>query len=325
MPTPSTRPPHHAGPPPSRSSVTRTKPYTPILITTPDISADTWLGATGCAIGSHTCSGTTPALAPKPRSASTKTASRTCGVRDADRIAAKEVVRSPADRRRNVATSAAKLACMIAMYQCAARTVPGRSCSVSTIMYAESDMASHGDEERQRVVGDHLHAQRQQQDVQHRAQQAERRAPLVRRRVAVAVHGDRGRATRPTTTRKNALRPSTRQGESGQRQERRGERRRDAGAETHGAQPQPGERAHERAPGGEAASRRAADGERGERPDRVRGEDHQSAGDARGPSRHPPDDEKQDGHRRPIAARMPCRMAVGSGGHPSTKTSTGMI
>ena len=46
----------------------------PVLIITPDISAETWLGAAGCASGSQTCSGTNPALVPKPTSASTNSA-----------------------------------------------------------------------------------------------------------------------------------------------------------------------------------------------------------------------------------------------------------
>ena len=74
-----------------------------------------------------------PALVPKPSSASTKAASRVPGLSEADRIEAKEVVRSPADRSRNIASRATKPACVTAMYQWAARTVPGRSCSVSTI------------------------------------------------------------------------------------------------------------------------------------------------------------------------------------------------
>ncbi len=45
----------------------------PVLIITPDMRADTWLGATGWARGSQTCSGITPALVPKPSSASRKT------------------------------------------------------------------------------------------------------------------------------------------------------------------------------------------------------------------------------------------------------------
>ena len=55
------------------------------------------------------------------------------GLSEADRIEAKEVVRSPADRSRNIASRATKPACVTAMYQWAARTVPGRSCSVDTI------------------------------------------------------------------------------------------------------------------------------------------------------------------------------------------------
>jgi len=44
------------------------------LVITPLISADTWLGAAGCASGSQACSGTTPAFDPAPISASTTTA-----------------------------------------------------------------------------------------------------------------------------------------------------------------------------------------------------------------------------------------------------------
>jgi hypothetical protein len=44
----------------------------PSLIITPDMSAETWLGAAGWASGSQTCSGITPALAPKPRARSPK-------------------------------------------------------------------------------------------------------------------------------------------------------------------------------------------------------------------------------------------------------------
>jgi hypothetical protein len=43
-----------------------------VLSITPLISADTGDGAAGCASGSHTCSGSTPALAPKPNRASRK-------------------------------------------------------------------------------------------------------------------------------------------------------------------------------------------------------------------------------------------------------------
>ena len=42
----------------------------PVLIITPDITAETWLGAAGCASGSQTCSGKKPALVPNPTTAS---------------------------------------------------------------------------------------------------------------------------------------------------------------------------------------------------------------------------------------------------------------
>ncbi len=58
-----------------------------------------------------------PALVPKPSTASAKAASRTAGVRGAERIAAKDVVSSPADIRRNIAVRAAKPAWVTAMYQ----------------------------------------------------------------------------------------------------------------------------------------------------------------------------------------------------------------
>ena len=41
---------------------------------TPLISAETWLGAAGCASGSQTCSGTRPAFEPAPISTSASTA-----------------------------------------------------------------------------------------------------------------------------------------------------------------------------------------------------------------------------------------------------------
>ena len=48
---------------------TRTSPYSATLIITPLIKADTGAGAIGCARGSHTCNGITPAFVPKPTSA----------------------------------------------------------------------------------------------------------------------------------------------------------------------------------------------------------------------------------------------------------------
>ena len=48
----------------------------PSLIITPDMSAETWLGAAGCASGSQTCSGTPPAFAPKPSASSAHASER---------------------------------------------------------------------------------------------------------------------------------------------------------------------------------------------------------------------------------------------------------
>ena len=59
------------------------------LVITPLISAETWLGAAGCASGSHTCSGTMPAFEPAPSSTSSSTTVCCHAVRCSARIAAK--------------------------------------------------------------------------------------------------------------------------------------------------------------------------------------------------------------------------------------------
>src|ERR1039458_9376683 len=43
----------------------------------PDMSADTGLGASGCALGNHTWKGTAPAFDPKPTKVNMKTSART--------------------------------------------------------------------------------------------------------------------------------------------------------------------------------------------------------------------------------------------------------
>ena len=53
----------------------------PILMMTPDMMAETWLGAIAWELGSQTCSGMMPALRPKPTSARTKIAVAIPGVR----------------------------------------------------------------------------------------------------------------------------------------------------------------------------------------------------------------------------------------------------
>ena len=65
-----TTPPHQGGPPPSRSSASLKQPVDAELDHRAGHRApDTWLGAAGCASGSHTWSGTSPAFEPNPREA----------------------------------------------------------------------------------------------------------------------------------------------------------------------------------------------------------------------------------------------------------------
>ena len=47
----------------------------------PDMSADTGLGASGCALGSQTWNGTTPAFDPNPTNARRNTTARAPGAR----------------------------------------------------------------------------------------------------------------------------------------------------------------------------------------------------------------------------------------------------
>ena len=56
---------------------------------TPLIMAETGEGAAGCASGSQTCTGRSPALAPKPNSASRKAAEPQNGDSDCARMPAK--------------------------------------------------------------------------------------------------------------------------------------------------------------------------------------------------------------------------------------------
>ncbi len=62
-------------------------PYSAVLSMTPLISAETGDGAAGCASGSQTCSGTRPALAPKPSSARQNAIVAHSGSRRAARMA----------------------------------------------------------------------------------------------------------------------------------------------------------------------------------------------------------------------------------------------
>src|SRR2546428_12390867 len=94
-------------------------------MTTPDSNAETWLGATGCAIGNHTWSGITPALVPKPTSARRKTRLRVAGGSGPDRQAADETPTSPPPRNRKAGGKAADPAGGAAGGQLGARTGPG--------------------------------------------------------------------------------------------------------------------------------------------------------------------------------------------------------
>jgi hypothetical protein len=81
---------HQRDPPPSRSNPTRITPYTPRLTIAADSIAETGDGASACARGSHTCSGTRPDFDPNPASTSTNTTPRSAGDRWAARSSANE-------------------------------------------------------------------------------------------------------------------------------------------------------------------------------------------------------------------------------------------
>ena len=105
----------------------------PNLSMTPDMSAETWLGAAGWARGSQTCNGIMPALAPKPRNASTKARLRVA----AGRLAA--VARRSANApmppfisRKKATMRAASPTCAMPKYQRPALTFSALSCSVIT-------------------------------------------------------------------------------------------------------------------------------------------------------------------------------------------------
>src|SRR5512143_1554760 len=104
---------------------------------TPDISAETWLGAAGWARGSHTWSGMIRALEPKPRSASRNTALRVVGE------SADAAVRRSPNAGVGAAGAGASPACVIATYHPPARMASDSSASVRTRKYDVRDMPSH--------------------------------------------------------------------------------------------------------------------------------------------------------------------------------------
>src|SRR6266498_285989 len=102
------------------------KPYTPTFSITPDISVETWLGATGWARGSHTRSGITPALVPHPTSASRNTTTRT-----------------PARSTSTATTTNAVPRRVIARYTNPARRTSAIACSWATSKYEATAINSH--------------------------------------------------------------------------------------------------------------------------------------------------------------------------------------
>src|SRR5262249_50362606 len=110
---------------------------------TPDLSADTWLGAAGWASGNHTCSGTSPALDPKPTAASKNTAVRSVG--ESAGLAARRVAKLPspdAPTSRKAPSRNDSPTCVMPMYQIPARWVSGWSDSAITRKYELTDMPS---------------------------------------------------------------------------------------------------------------------------------------------------------------------------------------
>ena len=101
---------------------------------TPDISAETWLGAAGCARGSHTCSGITPALDAKPRPSRSSGRTRAPGVRSGAALAQSANVALPvaAVSRSMPASRQARPAWLMTAYSHAASTDSGSSRSWST-------------------------------------------------------------------------------------------------------------------------------------------------------------------------------------------------
>ena len=166
-------------------------------------------------------------------------------------------------------------------------------------------------EERQHVAGAGNQAHGEEEEIEHGAEEPQRVAAVVRLGVAGAVetarHGDE--SDERQEERAQGIQPERETVGDGQergdlddeRHLQGEERERDAESRSS---------AHDGAERGHAARDAVGRREhRGDRTERVAGQH----------------EEEQEGHRRPTAARMPRRMSAGSGGQPSTKTSTGMI
>ena len=101
-------------------------PYTPIVTIAALIAAETWLGASACARGSHTCIGTRPALVPNPRTSRTKASAAAPEPGRTAAIAANPVLPDCAARTDSPASTSRKLSWVIAAYHSAADRTAGR-------------------------------------------------------------------------------------------------------------------------------------------------------------------------------------------------------
>ena len=136
-----TSPQDHSGWP-SKSNVTRSVPYSAVFSITPLNRADTGEGAAGCASGSHTCSGTRPAFAPKPNSASRNATVAQVGVSCAARIASNVNCQLPPCMTPNDSRMPIAPRCAISRYRKPARRISGSRCCVVTRKYDDSAIVS---------------------------------------------------------------------------------------------------------------------------------------------------------------------------------------
>ena len=290
------------------------------------MSADTWLGAAGCASGSHTCSGTRPALEPNPRSASEEHGvarggeQRRRGARGGPRS---EVVAAPPARSRKAASRKRQSA---VRHGRGTRGPPGPSPARSdSVMHQEVGRDRHrlperaGTSSRCRRAATRLMASRNRFSIA--PSQPQRVAALVGRGVAGAVerrwHGHDARRARgrrrPGASRRKA-RPPAIERSAGDVEREAARRWRASEAQRRAPRPRP--RSPPPRSGARAAAAMSARAAAPRRPTRSR----------------PPWRGTGQGHdayarRGQARARRGCRAGcrAGSGGQPSTNASTGMI
>ena len=184
----------------------------PSLIITPDMSAETWLGAAGCARGSQTWSGMMPAFEPNPIRASSEDRVPRCRRRGRGGRAEVGEVERGRVRAQAAGTREQEGQADLGHAEIPAGG-PHRLRLVALRQDEEVGRQRHAlphEQERHHVVGERHEAHGQEEHVQHRAEQPERVAALVRGRVADAVEGRRRGRPCSTRTRKRAPRASRR-------------------------------------------------------------------------------------------------------------------